>query len=228
MNATLFVGYRPSFDGEPNWRRTFQQSRQGLTGSIVRRTSWLDQTDNQHRVIIEVGEYRNDEDVKSALAVAMREANIDFKRGPASLGDSARTHPDPRSSSIYVTRANLLIWATSHGVKRFDVEPVLKRIVGELDAVPARDQDLDEDLRIWEPEGGASNAVALAFESRWARGESAWLKFITDADRLELSPEHDRLLVWPRGRRLTVTGWVIEPGRKPYIGRFTSTGGPTP
>ena len=222
MGATLFVGYTPSFQGLPQWKPTFRQSRAGTNGGIVRRTVWLHASGEHYRLIVDVGEYRREVDVAYALESATREAGA-FRPGPDWLGGRSLAAEDPVTPSIYVTRANLLIWAVSNGGKRLDVEPVLKNIIDELD----RDlpQTLDEDLKFRREHGEPTpGAVNLSFDSPWTRGERAWMKFTAHAATLERAPESDRLLVQPTGRdgSFSVTGWVIEPGRQTYLGRYRS------
>jgi hypothetical protein len=197
---------------------TFRQNRPGINDSLIRRTVWLDGNED-HRIIVDVEECRREADVDEALEVATQEAGVRFRPGPASLGGRSLANPDPETSSIYVARANVLIWGVSAGCQRFELDPLLRVIVEELDIErPGPVEDLK-----FTRERDRDGAICLAYDSRWTRGESAWMKFTADNATLARAPEPGRLLAWPtRGADspFTITAWVIEPGRQTYGGRY--------
>jgi hypothetical protein len=203
MTDTLFVGYAPAFRGAADWSLDFRQSYAGANHSIIRRTVWQHAVERTRRIIVQVGEYRNARDAHDGLHLAIRETGI------------------ANESSVYVVRANLLIWAVSGGWKEIDVAPLLTPLLHELDdTLPSHG---DEHLAFkrhsdWNDTPGA---VCFSYEPKWDLGPSAWLAFKTTGATLERAREPGHLLAWPDkpGDRVSVTGWVVEPGRETYLGR---------
>jgi len=224
---TLFVGYAPSFHGVSGWSLTFRQSRPGLKGGVVRRTVWQHSTDPHRRLIVDVGEYRNPGDVQAALAAETREAGVHYEAGPKFLGLGALVHPEVNPWSIYATRANLLIWGLSNGQEKLAVDTLLKPMLDELDGIASADVDQQLALTRGAAWPDAPGAIGLTFTPEWDLGEWAWLKFQASGATLERGTDPKTLLVRPNGpdASVEVTGWVIEPGRKTYMGRFTTSGG---
>ena len=222
---TLFVHYQPSFAG---WHVAFRQSRNSRKGGVVRRTVW--QQGDQRRLIIDAGDYLTRGDADGAFEAETRELGAPHVPGKPSLGRSL-VHPEEKSWSIFFTRANLFMWALSNGREYLDVESLIAPMVAELDLVrsPEPSPDMEEHLKLTPVPGepDRSGRICLEFKTTWSLGEWAWLKFHATGATLERATEPRRLFVQPNapGQSITVIGWVIEPGRKTYMGRYSTTSG---
>lgn len=139
-------------------------------------------------------------------------------------------YPEHQPRSIYLTRANLLIWLLSCGREYFDLLACADRIVADLNA-PAP-SEADEDLVLGrerdDPEG--RGAIGLNVTSRWERGEWAWLRLTAHGGTLTRANEGTRVWLWPGSGHLDVSvrAWAMEPGRKTYRGVYLRTPPPTP
>jgi hypothetical protein len=218
---TLFIGYTTSFQSASDWRLAFRQSTPMRKGGVVRRTAWEHEQDPNRRLIVDANEYLNPADLEHALERWVREAGVRYEPGPASLGPGSLVHPRDKAWSIFVTRANLLIWGVSNGHTKLDVEPLLRPFISELDAV--RPGDLDEHLSFSRETGSHNGGVILSVKPERQLGEWAWMKFHATGGSLERHSEPNRIVVHPTApaTATVVTGWVIEPGRPTYMGRYT-------
>lgn len=223
---TLFVGYAPSFHGVSDWRATFRHVTPTGKGSVIRRTVWEHAKESNRRLIVDVGEYRNLADTYRAIEVTMREAEVRYHSGPASLGPRSLVYPQEKPWSIFATRANLVIWGVSNGPEQLEVEPLLTPMLGDLDAAKATDMDRHLGFsRVPAPDDAPAGAICLAFQPEFTLGEFAWLKFQATGAALERGEDPKTLVVLPEtsGHAIEVIGWVTEPGRKPYMGRYAVT-----
>jgi hypothetical protein len=224
---TLYIGYRASLRNQSGWLLTYQQSRPGPKGAVVRRTTWSGGTNQSRRLIIDAGEYLTSGDVEAALDLHVREAGVTYQYGPPSLGGRSQVHPDTRPWSIYVTRANLLLWGLSNGIEQLDVAPLLAPLLKELDT--SLSTQIDRHLTFSRIADGKqpSGVIQLRFQPDWELGEWAWLKFVATGATLERAVNPRELLVRPISpdSPVEVTGWVIEPGRQTYMGQYSATAG---
>jgi hypothetical protein len=226
-SSTLFVGYRAFLAAQPGWALSFHQSRPRPNSTVIRRTIWTSGTNESRRLIVDVEEHLTSLDVKRSLELRMREAGVTYDSGSAVLGPRSLVYPDTKPWSIYVTRANLLIWGLSNGAEQLEVEPLLKPLLAELDG--SRSHQLDQHLTFSrEPDAQQMpGVIRLRFKPEWVLGEWAWLKFEATGAMLERGSDANTLAVLPTtpGSPIEVTGWVIEPGRKTYTGRYGATAG---
>ena len=220
----LIVGYMPTFRDVLDWQPVFRHQHVADGGSIVRRVIWEQAANRRCRLLVDVAECRTSSYARSRLNDIKLDSNFPFAPGPDRFGSSALVHPEGNPRSVYLIRANLMIWVLSCGREYFDVLSCVDRIVAGLE--PSAPPEADEDLTLTrEPERPeAPGAICLSTETRWERGEWAWLRFTAEGGTLARAIEGDRLLLWPaHGQPETrVRGWVMEPGRKTYGGRFVS------
>ena len=221
----LIVGYMPTFRHVHDWQQVFRQQLATSAGSVIRRVIWEQAANRRCRLLVDVAECRTSSDARSQLAETMLDSNVQFAPGPDRLGPGALVHPEGTPRSVYLFRANLMIWVLSCGREYFDVLSCADRIVADL-SQPAP-TEAEEDLALTReadhPEAAA--AICLSAAPRWERGEWAWFKFTAQGGTLTRAAEHDRLLLWPASghREIKVRGWVMEPGRKTYGGQFIHT-----
>lgn len=219
----LIVGYAPTFRHVQDWQQVFRHQHGTDAGSIVRRVIWEQAGNRRCRLLVDVAECRTSSYARSRLNDIKLDSNFQFAAGPQRFGSGALVHPEGNPRSVYLIRANLMIWVLSCGREYFDVLACADRIVADLNATAP--PDADEDLVLTrEPDNPeAPGAICLSAAPRWERGEWAWLKFTAEGGTLARAMEGDRLMLWPaHGQpKISVRGWVAEPGRKTYGGRFT-------
>jgi hypothetical protein len=218
----LIVGYVPTFRHVQDWQQAFRQQHATSAGSVVRRVIWEQEANRRCRLLVDVAECRTSRDAQSRLTDITLDSNCQFAAGPDRFGRGALVHPEGTPRSVYLIRANLMIWVLSCGGAYVDVLSCADRILADLNptAPPEADEDLVLTREADNPE--APGAICLSAASRWERGEWAWLKFTAAGGTLARAMEGDRLVVWPAPGQpeVSVRGWVIEPGRKTYRGQY--------
>ena len=218
----LIVGYAPTFRQVEDWQQVFRHQHATSAGSVVRRVIWEQEANRSCRLLVDVAECRTSSEARSWLNAIKRDSNFQFSAGPERFGRGALMHPEYEPRSVYLIRANLMIWVLSCGRASFDVLSCADGIVADLE--PAAPPEGEDDLVLTrEPDNHeAPGAICLRAAPRWERGEWAWLRFTVQGGTLARAMEGDRLVLWPAPgqREISVRGWAIEPGRKTYGGRY--------
>ncbi len=225
MSAELFIGYAPAFDRMPGWTPVFRHAYGTPGDVVVRRVIWSRTADASCRLLVDVSEGVTSPSAERRLAEIKDESNVRFVEGPARLGRGAVMSGAVNPRSVYFTRANMLIWLLSVGEGPCDVLAFADAIVSDLDAAAPMQGEEDLALKREPDRSEAPGAMCLRAQPKWARGEWAWYRFTAEEGTLSRTADSDDILVWPASPRgdVSVTGWAMEPGRKPYRGRYVGS-----
>jgi len=221
----LITGYTPAFRATSGWRHVFRQTRRAPDGGVVRRVTFDNIDDPHRRILVDVAEFPSPVEAMKRLEASRADANFETSAGPSRFGAESFAD-DAIPLSLYFCRFNLMIWVFSCGREPVFVSSWAEQILDDLEVKPTAEPGSDLILTTEHDTQTPARPLHLTIKSKWDLGEWAWRKFRATGGTLARSMDTDSLLFWPAAgsKETSVTGWVIEPGRATYAGRFTLSG----
>ena len=212
----LFIGYRPVV-ASGTWNEQFHQVFDRQPGRRLSRSVFEITGNTKGGIVVEVAECASVRDAVEDLMDVLDENELAaLDPGPEFLQPAAFRHPQQAPDAVFFARANLRISIIAQSRNDKGVDEWLERIQRDLNLEPEEARDSLEILS----SASRENTVLLNYRLPWKVGSEGWFKFVSEGTSIERGTKPDELVIGKTGSGITVRGWVLEPGRESYKGKF--------